>query len=319
MPLSTLTWRRIADVTVSSANVENYLDAIHTALGATAYTDGTGRTAGTGRAWSSVKGGAPTDRCVLTPPSGSGCNSNVIVAGFNGARTPQMKSPDTYLANALHVLHASNGGTLTTWNGTGGSDPLGAGINFVPYSRASAACSSTGLVCVYECAEQICVMVRVGASSWYGFCTLTLDPYSAESVDAESDGRLYGLVTGGSTAVITTFESSALAWWAHGTSNGAAHAWYLQPGTSTVLILQREFTRSGSNAGMGVLNSGKWARMPSWYRESVSNNLVGELRAIRRTGRSRQRLDIYAAGVRSMYAVGGSDSADCDVMGLVHA
>ena len=39
MPLSTLTWRRIADVTVSSANVENYLDAIHTALGATAYTD----------------------------------------------------------------------------------------------------------------------------------------------------------------------------------------------------------------------------------------------------------------------------------------
>jgi hypothetical protein len=319
MPLTTLTWRRIADVTVSAANVENYLDAIHTALGATTYEDGSARTAGTGRAWSSTKGGAPTDRCVLSPPSGSGCNSKVIVAGFNGARTPLMKSPDTYLSNALHVLCSSNGGTLTTWDGTGGSDPLGAGINFVPYNRASAACSSTGLVCVYECAEQICVMARVGASSWYGFCTITLDPYSSDSLDAESDGRVYGIVTSGSTAILTSFEASGTSWWGHNTGNGSAHAWYLQPGTSTSLQLVREFTRSSSAAGMGVLNSGKWARIPSWYRDNTTNNLVGELRGIRRTGRSRQRLNILTAGVRSMYAIGGSDAADCDVMGLVHA
>lgn len=319
MALTALTWRRIADQTVSAANVDNYLDAIHAALGAVVYTDGTARTAGTGRAWTSVKGGAPTDRCVLTPPSGSGCNSKIIVAGFNGARTPLMKAPDTYLSNALHVLAASNGGTLTTWDGTGGSDPLGAGINFVAYNRASAACASTGLVCVYECAEQICVMVRVGASLWYGFCSLTIDPYSAESLDAESDGRLYGIVTSGSTSIGTTFESATTGWWNHGTSAGQAHAYHLQPGTGTALILQREFNRPSSSAGMGVLRSGKWGRLPSWYRDSAGNDLLGELRGIKRTGRSRQRLDIYTAGARSMYAIGGSDSADCDVMGLVHA
>jgi len=319
MPLTTLTWRRLADVTVTLVNVENYLDAIHTALGAVTYEDGSARTAGTGRAWSSVKGGAPTERCVLSPPSGSGCNSKVIVAGFNGARTPLMKAPDTYLANALHVLHSSNGGTLTTWDGTGGSDPLGAGINFIPYNRASAACSSTGLVCVYECAEQICVMVRVGATNWYGFCSITLDPYSSDLLDAESDGRVYGLVTSSSTAISTTFEATNNLWWGHSGSAGSSHAWYLQPGTSTSVALTKEFHRVSSGAGMGVLNSGKWARIPSWYRNNTTNNLIGELRAIRRTGQSRQRLNILSAGVRSMYAIGGSDAADCDVMGLVHA
>ena len=148
---------------------------------------------------------------------------------------------------------------------------------------------------------------------------MTIDPYSSDSLDAESDGRVYGIVTSGSAAISATFESANNAWWAHNTANGLAHTWYLQPGTNTALQLTREFTRSSSSAGMGTLNSGKWGRIPSWYRDNASNNLIGELRAIRRTGRSRQRLNILSGGVRSMYAVGGSDSADCDVMGLVHA
>ncbi len=321
MPLASQTFRRVGDQTVSSVNVENYLDAIHAAAAATTYHDGAGRTAGSGRAWSAVKSGTPTDNVVLTPPSGSGCSARIIFAGFNGAKTPKMASPDTYLSNALHCLVSSNGGTLTTWDGTGSNDPLGANIRHTGYTRCSAACSSTGIVCFYESTEMLVVMTKVN-TSWYGIVVGALwDAYSTDTLDAETDGRLYGYLTSGSTAIGASFDSTTAAntWTGtHGGTAGNNHAQYLQPGTSTLRNIARETHRGSSVAGMGKLASAKWSRIPTWYRDDSTDNTIGELRGIRRVTRGRQRQVVSSGGAISMFLIGGSDTADQDVLGLLY-
>ncbi len=320
MSLPPLTARQIAEQTVSLVNVAPYLDAIHAALSATSYTDGSDRTAGIGRAWSSsrTQPGGTTEVLVLSPPAGSGCSARIVLAGFNGARTPLMFGSETYLSNAVHGCVSSNGGALTSWDGTTGSDPLGAGINHTRYVRMSAACTSTGLVCVYETTETVWVMIKIGTSWYGGDLAAIFDPGSDHALDAESDGRGYGIMTSSSSAISAAFESVSNGWTASSSGSGQPKVVMLTPGTGTAVLCTKETQRVSGGAESGKTASGKWVRWPMSFRVVTPGNSVGELRGARRTAQGRARQSVLSAGATSMYLVGGNDAGNCDVLGLMY-
>jgi len=320
MALADLTWRRLPDQIPADNAASTVLTSIKTAFESVVDFHGAARTPGTGRAWSvGLTEGTPLEAFSLHPPSGSGCNAVVVVAGYNGAKTPQMASPDTWLANAILALVSSNGGTLATWDGV---TPLGASARITKFTRISAATTggTMGEVRCYECTEAIAIILQIG-TSYYGVIIGALwDPMSADALDAEADGRLYGFITSSSSAILATFDSTASAGTFSATyspSVGYGHINYLSPGTSTLLTAHRAHNRrAGTVATSYKKPSGKWSRAPIWYLEAVTDDDIGELRGIRRGPQSRLGRTIYTGGAISAHAVGGSDSADCDCLQL---
>lgn len=316
MSLPALTWRRIADQVVITASVDAYLTAILAAFNAAVYSDGTARTAGTARAWSATSGGSPIEYIVLTPPSGA-TSAKVLVAGSSGAKTPKMAGSDSYLASGLHVGLGPDGGALTTWDGVGGSDPLGAGMRFSGFTRISGACTGgSGVVCVYESLDAVTIMIKV-ATSWYGVILGGLfDAHSSDLADVEADGRVYGILNSGSGAIPNNFDSSTGFTASYTASSGGFHAWAFTPGSATLRTLRRVFdSQSGCTY---TLTSGRAAFIPAcWYQDGTTSDLIGELRGARRGKDSRQRRVSQVSGTDYAYALGGSDAADQDVLYLL--
>lgn len=310
MALTAMTWRRMANQTPSGVGITLYLDAIAAAFAATSYTDGTSRTAGTGRAWSRTVVGAPTEALVLTPPTGSGTASRLILAGFSGARTPKMAGPDTYLADSLLAGVGPIGGTLTTWDGSGANDPLGAGNRWLGYTRASAslAAATSQRVACYECAEAVGVFLRTG-TSWFGVLLGALwDPDSTDALDGETDGRLYGHLTSGSTAIPASM-TSATAWPNHGTAVANAHHQVAQPGVTTLRACGSTGDPPAHGADDLRLPSGTAMLAPVVVAETSARAVMGSLRGIRRGPQARMGQTMQQGATHIGYFIGGSDTA----------
>lgn len=323
MTLPALTWRKLPEATPASTAVADYLAAIQTAFGSATYQDGSARTAGSGIAWSvAATAGTPLEAVHLAPPSGSGCSAAVVFAGYAGAKTPGMASPDTWLASALLALVSSNGGTLGTWDG---ATPLGASARITGYTKVSPATTAgaAGVLRCYESKEAIAVFLRVGTNAHGILVGALWEPLSADLLDAESDGRLYGYLTGGTATISTTFESNTSQSWSgiHGGSDGNAHGQWLAPGTSTLRVAQRMHTlAAAATSATRKGYSGSYWLQPSWYYSTAAGaeNMVGELRGVRRGPRNRLGQKYSAAGVVKAYMVGGSDSTDVDVLYLLY-
>lgn len=318
MSLTTLTWRELPTQTVSSATADAYLTAIVLALASTTYADGSARTPGTGSAWTESHGGSPVEYIVVTDPSGD-IDSRVLIAA-KGSATPKMLSPDTFLASGLHLGVGPDGGTLTTWDGAGVNDPLGAGKRFSGYVRFSAACTGgTGFVVVFESAEGLAIGVKIGAN-WYAVLAGALfDPESTNSARCEVDGRVYAILTSGSTAISTTFESNSNTFSVANTvSPGGVHSVYLLPRTSTWRAIQRIGYRIVA-AGSGTLKAadGAFVLPDIQFEDTTTDNWIGVLREICRGPRRRMRQSLYSDGALYAGQIAGSDSADADTLYLL--
>lgn len=318
MSLDTLTWRELPTQTVSTATVDAYLTAIAAAVASTTYKDGSARTPGSGAAWSRTTSGSPVESIVLTDPS-SAIDSKVLIAGKSAA-TPKMLSPDTWLANALHVGHGPDGGTVTTWDGTGTNDPLGAGKRFSGYTRFSAACTGgTGFVVVIESAEGLAIVVKIGAS-WYGvLINALIDPQSTAAARCEADGRVYALFTTSSTALSSAFDSTNVGFLVgHSGTAGSNHCYYLVPRTSTWRAVQRIAYRiSAAASGTYKAADGAFVLPDIQVEDTSTDNWIGVLREICRGPRRRMRQDLYSDGALFAHQIAGSDSADADTVYLL--
>lgn len=231
MSLPDVNWRYVGRSYVGNGtiNPNTILDSIYSLGSSSTYYDGTTRVQGSGSAgtWDRYQNNGITEAVYLTPPSG---NQKIIIAGSSGtpATLPIMNSTlgsnSGYVTNKLFVNITKNPGNFIAWN-SGNPFTSGNAFGYVPF-LGSRSVASTGITSfpgylysyLFESKESIMVVLIENGSdnvSSYsnGFIAgAIVDPESTNVLDAESDGRLYGILSTGH------FTSGGVGSWGAGTN-----------------------------------------------------------------------------------------------------
>lgn len=269
MALSALHWRMLPPVALPLGTAAELMDAIYTMGTSTVYADGTARSpgtfaspgtaslpasVGTGSAWTwnydatTFATGAKTC-CYAYPPTTTAINQTIIVgctSSVTGATWLQNQL-DTRAANQFLVGCAKGTGVYTTWNTAG--TPFTSG-NFTGFSTVGASGLVFSQVFMLESEEAVMIILaRSGGGTHMGCMGAFVDPLSASTVNAETDGRLYGTANTGSSS--GTAASTAAAWMSLGaaandavpfwnvTTATAQHFTLFTPGAGTLMLAQR--------------------------------------------------------------------------------
>ena len=324
MSLSPLAWRYVGAQSFASATVAAALDALFTLGGAVTYDDATTRTPGSGSAWtwSRYQNVGVTEACYATPPTDT-LGLRVILAGVAVAPVPvqTMASPDVAAAGTMHTNIIKNAGSFSSWNG---ASPFTSGQTF-GYWRFWASSSGAGTVRLYEGTEAVLVLISTGGGNIYAvFLGALLDSESPDvTSDAESDGKLYGMITTGPTNFIGSALNTAAAFLDHSVTNNQNHAGVFTPGGSALLTMNR---RAPANAALSTTSlktrSGRYVRAPYDYRSTASapNDVsLGRLREISMFADGKTGTRLVSGATTIGYLVSGSTSADQDAVILAHA
>ena len=273
MALPALHWRLLPPVFLSdTASASELMDAIYTMGTSTVYADGSARapgtfaspgtaslpaSVGTGSAWTwnfdaTTFGTSAKTCCYAYPPTTTAINQTIIVGCTSSVATPAawlQAQLDTRSANALYVGCAKNTGVYTTWN-TGGT-PFTSG-NFTGFAQVGAVGLGFAQVYMMESEEAVLILLaRAGGITNMGCVGAWLDPLSASTTNAETDGRLYGYTTTGIGNGSTSTGGTAGPWmsfggvtsdavpWFNMTTATAAHCAVFTPGAGTFLLAQR--------------------------------------------------------------------------------
>lgn len=237
MSLPDVNWRYVGRSYVGNGtiNPNTILDSIYSLGSSSTYYDGTTRVQGSGSAgtWSQYQNNGITEAVYLTPPSG---NQKIIIAGSSGtpATLPIMNSTlganSGYVSNKLFVNITKNPGNFTAWN-SGNPFSSGNAFGYVPF-LGSRNVVGTGITSfpgylysyLFESKESIMVvLIENGSDNTNSYSNAFIagaivDPESSNSLDAESDGRLYGILSTGHSNGTNTSHWGA-------TPNSAIHVW----------------------------------------------------------------------------------------------
>jgi hypothetical protein len=287
MSLANMNWRYVGSGVFGSATVAAVLDALYTLGTAVTYADGTARTEGSGSAWTwtgnRYQNAGTTESCHPAPPTNT-LNHRVILAGSASSVAGAVAaSPDSTATNILMASLAKNAGAYNAWNNAA---PFTSG-DFFGFWRLWPTTAGTGTVYLYEAKEAIAVLIATSGGSVYG-CIIgaIVDPESTDvTADAESDGKLYGMVVTGTTAVMnTSFWSTANAFMTHSGSASAAHAGIFTPGASSLLTMSVLNPPLTSMTSTGVKKrSGRFGRVALGMRAAAAapnDHLLGRLREV---------------------------------------
>lgn len=232
MALTALNWRRMASQAVGSSTVENILNAIYTAYGAATYIDGETR-AGKPTAWTILRyqNVGVTEAVYGTPPAAAVNDLRVIISGVDaGAPTPTMQTPDIFGTGKVLCSINKSSGVFNAWDAAA---PFTSG-NFFGYWNCTHTINNIIAVHCFESQEAIAVFFE-GNTGLVSGCILGahFDPLTSNALDAETSGRLYGILTSG-----TSSYSSSL-WDAggilqHSPFNSGYHAGVFNPGLGTI-------------------------------------------------------------------------------------
>ena len=325
MSLSPLAWRYVGAQAFASATVASALDALFTLGGAATYADGTTRTVGSGSAWtwSRYQNGGTTEACYATPPATT-LGLRVILAGAASlpSPSPTMAAPDAAAINVLNVNVIKNAGSFASWNA---ASPFTSGQTF-GYWRMWATSAGVGTVRLYEGTEAVLVLIETTATgATYGaILGAFLDSESTDVVnDSESDGKLYGIITSGTSANISGTIHTTSQFLDHSTTASQHHAGIFTPGGSTLLTMNR---RAPANVAMTTTGlktrAGRFVRAPYDYRATAAapNDVaLGRLREISMFSDGKTATKLTSGGTTIGYLVGGSSTVDVDVVILAHA
>lgn len=296
LPLPTQTFYRMPDASPAAATIAGLLDAIY-ASGASS-TDYRGTSLASTHLWTWAKQ-AGTVAVYVTPPSGTSMTKSpgIIFAGSSGAPTPTMASPDTFAASNLLLGIAHTRGA---WNAWDAASPFTSGT-FSGYAKAAGTTwnATTAVVRVYISQEQIFVQLigtTVTQQAW--MCAgAIVEPHFSNSessgLDCETDDRLYGMWSTGATGTMSTSWLQAVGTthpFNHGTTNGNAHMYVFQPGTSSLYGCGRKtIFHTGSTTTEATTNGGGY---------------VGDLLPICRSSGASVNSGSRLGVLRSVYPIG---------------
>lgn len=340
----TLHWRMLAPVFVSNpASPSSFLDALYQAGTATTYADGTARvpgtfatpgtaslpaTLGTGSAWTwnfdnttfNAPLPAPQPKTAIYgyAPTSTAINQAVAICGTAstaGAVWKQLAT-DTRLVNHLYMGLAKNSGTYTSWNNA--TTPFSVG-DFTGLGYLAAAVANFTSVIMWECEEAIVVQILNSTNLSAGVAGAFIDPLSANTTNAELDGRLYGIsVTGNSNFMAATWLSAtsvtAAPLFYHATTGGDQHCVTFTPGAGTVVNTYR-FGNFGPS-GTFTSRNGDLPQIPLQAWTTVQ--YLGQFRQMAIT-RDSIAGTAWQAGLNPKgYLLSASSSTACDAMLLAY-
>lgn len=254
MPNPTLNWRYVGVQTFTGGSLSGALDALYTLGTATTYADGSARTPGTSSAWTWAREqtGGTTVAVYGNPPTNA-LGMRYIVAGSASAVAYTVLSPDSATVTSVLVAGMQkNAGTYTTW---GSATPF-TNAGFSGYWRASRPFGTIAYdsVALWESQEGCFYqfgLASVGSTSINGFGAL-FDPIGSTAGQCETDGRIYSLITSGSTSMTAsgTFNLTVdgSSYGQHNAGANANHAGYYQARTNTIRNTKRfgSFTPSSA-------------------------------------------------------------------------
>lgn len=315
MSLAALHHRKLTTVTSASNGIVDMLNAIWTAVqpSVTTYVDGTTRTfsgSGTGWTWTRYQNGGVTEAIYASPPTGS-LAQRIIIAGATTTPTP---SPtmliDTYLANRLHIGLVKNAGAFNAWNA---ASPFTTG-QFTGYVQLATNVPTAPITfTVYESEETVQIaMGTASAGAIYGAGAGALvDPDTGDAADGESDGRIYGLWTGGSSTLATMLTNATTnVFLGHGGSATNSHFVTFNPGLATTAATTRTNFHFSMTVNSYTSRAGKYPTIPIYCVTTA--NWCGRVREIRvmRPATSGARIDASGVNKGYVYATNASNATD---------
>lgn len=287
MSVERLNWKTLPiRHTDQTGTVAQLLEDIYGYLtSSTQYLDGTTRVTGSGAAWNWYKqtSGSATVAIYGIPPN-STLNHRVIFAGTSATVTPVMASPDSFTVNTIDVSIAKNAGAFTHFTS---SAPFTTGQFFGYWHWCSLNAGTYTTIDRYQIFESedcfgISVQLIDGTTTSPVIAGAILDPDSTNSQDAETDGKLYGIITGGSNIanIIDFANFTTTTFTMHSTlSTGRPHAGIFLPNTSSVAAISRATGAPVASSFPYTTRSGKFVREPIHYQLFTSPfNYIGRLR-----------------------------------------
>ena len=188
-----------------------------------------------------------------------------------------------------------------------------------------ATASGAGTVRLYEGTEAVLVLIETASATAYGaILGALLDSESTDvTLDSESDGKLYGIITSGTQSNISGTMHTTAQFLNHSTSASFHHAGIFTPGGSTLLTMNLRIEASASMTTTGLkTRSGRFVRAPLDYRSPAAppnDGALGRLREISMFSDGKTATKLTSGGTTIGYLVGGSSSTDVDVVFLAHA
>ena len=321
MALPTQNWRMLQPVYVGATGstvtggIAGILDAIYTMGTATTYADGTARTPGSGSAWTWNRDQTTfvpgvTTACYATPPTTTAINQQIIIAGSTSVAGAVWKQLyDARAANQIYAGTAKNSGAYTSWNNA--TTPFTAGdfTGFVTgMGTSNFAATNTYIVYMLESQEAVVVWLQslnnvnlnCGVFVMGAYC----DPLSANALNAESDGRLYGITTSGFQGRLASnwlsLTNQQTFFWNEATAQ-YSHSVVFTPGAGTVLPATRFVSVSPTTDF--VSRNGDLPQIP--LQLVSGNNFIGQLRQMFITRDSSSMVAWESGGVVRGYLLGG--------------
>ncbi len=232
LPLPALTFYRLADLPPAAATRAALLDCFYAAF--TATTDYRGTSLASTHQWTGgnrAQNAGVTEAAYVAPPSGTPMTltPKLLFAGAAAAGSATFQT-DSFLSEGVHVGCAKNAGAYSAWNT---STPFTSG-QWAGFNRAfpTAANSTATIVRPYVSQETWVFDVWTSATSHFAVIVgAILEARTDDSTTCESDSRLYGCITSGTTAITSSFLNNAGVFLDHGTgTTGAPHGWGYVPG-----------------------------------------------------------------------------------------
>lgn len=316
MALSALNWRMLTPRNLPVGyTIADYLNTIYAMGTDTTYADGTARVPGTGSAWTWTRDQAlspgVTTACIGTPPINA-LNMQYIVAGDSTARAPTMNT-DTWLVNNAMVAMNKNSGAYTSWvNAAPFTTGQFSGFIRMPAISTFAGAASPQSLIMYESQEAFILVwnrTDVAAESMCGGGAF-IDPLSGAAANAESDGRLYSVMTSGATTYVNaSWLSNLSSPFNSVTSSGDAHFFTFNVGAVATTRSTAKIGNFTAMSGSFLAPNGEVPNVPFSAYFVTPGQYAGQYRQIGITKFGTTGAEWDVSGVRKGYAVGYAGQA----------
>jgi hypothetical protein len=298
LPLPDLTFYRLPDFQPTGSLTISLKEAICNSLRST--TDYRGVSVPSTHLWTELSHSSNTATSFYSPTNDDGKRCGITFLGSDAAVTPTMLTPDTFSTNILLLGLTKNVGNSTPISDDNYlTKPFAGSIEyFSGYSAITpAAARATTTRCrAYVSQEAIFINIFTDfATPYWSYIGAIIEPINSYNDTqhnyipaAESDDRIYGKTTSGTTTVSNAFLSTSPTLFVHSVTSFANHCNIFQPNSFSILnnIRRRLVTTGQYNAGEQKDLAGNW----------VFDNFEIVRSSLYRLGNSR---GIFALGIPS--------------------
>lgn len=348
MSLPHLNWRYVGSIgfgTVSiTPTVAETLDALFSLASRNTYNDGTSRTQGANSAptWERVQVAGVTE-CVYCTPPVNALNQKILFGGSTS--TPgsiPMQSGESFATGSILTTVVKNAGntppTGTLW---AAASPFGSGQVY-GWGKFWPASNGYGTIYLWESKEAVAVAISNSSLSttYAAIAGAIIDPETSDVItDAETDGRVYGVIRTGTQSTAAAISAS---YWTDGYSrtsqnfnmrwmhyngssaqtvyNGNPSAGVFSPNSSAIVLMipMTSYVEAPTATTLRT-RSGQFGRMSVMYRSMASDNVLGRLRDIYMFSDAQLGQRLTAGATPVGYVLAGNGTANVDAILLEHA